>query len=179
MQVLDGATDVRKQLLSMAPTSDMLLPMEALGEQVAVWCYSRDMEFCGSELLGIASLRGTAEKSSLRHVARTDFAALQKHVADTTKATSPPNVSAINTFVLSMTQADLDSCADNGVQWFFATVGENSLVYLPLGYYFTEKPLTSMVSGVHIGFVPRLEKNKPGFKATKKTLYSTIPYHRT
>mmetsp|Transcript_134530 Transcript_134530/g.429670 ORF Transcript_134530/g.429670 Transcript_134530/m.429670 type:complete len:959 (-) Transcript_134530:267-3143(-) len=165
-QVLTRSTQVRRDLMSLGPKDDEQLQLKGLGSVVHVFGYSKCMEWEGTELVGLASLRVTMSGSGRRFLALTPLGPLQANVMKALNLPCLPSITKLNSYVLgSMSQDTLSAMADDGVLWTVAYPDELSAVYCPAGWYMVERPLAGAVCGIVVSLMPLSNSNVSSFKA--------------
>jgi hypothetical protein len=152
-QVLQDAAQARIDLLSGFAEQDLAM-VESQGKQVYIFGYAKDMLHLGTEILGLASVKATMEKSGRRFCAYTRFDKLSIFLTRKLDLTVAPRVNQMNKYIANATQGDLDEMLVAGVIWNHCIVEELSLIYVLTGWYVFEKPLSGAVIGVHVACLP-------------------------
>jgi len=122
--------------------------------EVHVFGYSAGMVNMGPDVHSCGSLRMTMEKSPDRLVIACPFFQLQDAVTNAMGLSKKASMNHIKMHLRELTQERFSSMLNGGLKCYHGIIGENSLVFMPVGWFVMEKALTGAVYGLHIPIVP-------------------------
>ena len=162
----DDTGNARKGFLAMIPEGYPLVSLKGSLAATHLFAYSKDMSHAGTEIFGLGAIRCTMEKYAKRFVACTPFLPLAAWFQKRHGTQPLPSIQTANNFIWDASQEDIDQMAENGIIWEWAILEELSAVCVPPCYCMVEKPLSGVVCGAHVSWMPAgCEKSVKEYKA--------------